>query len=309
MKRLLLFFACLFITTATVKAQKPDAVQAIAHYKFSHLRDTTKPDDIFTENMLLFLGKNASVYKSFDRKTQDAQMKKQVTEQVAASAGGPIKINIKGGRGSSTEYFMFQGEKKFIRKEKLINNYLIEEPVPVISWKISSDTATFSGLHCQKATGRFKGRDYTAWFCPDVPFHSGPWKLNGLPGLIVEAYDAKKEVVFKFDGLEDASKLEKPAPGGSDPGTIQTGGTVVRVVGMADNDDPTVIALPANGIKASEKEFTNLKEAMKKDPNAFMQSAMAASGNTFKANPNSSSKMQVSPGPVINNPLELPEKK
>jgi hypothetical protein len=228
---------------------------------------------------------------------------------VAASAGGPIRINIKGGRASNTEYFTFQGEKKFIRKEKLINNYLIEEPIPVISWKISGDTASFSGLHCQKATGHFKGRDYTAWFCPDVPFRSGPWKLNGLPGLIVEAYDAKKTVVFKFDGLEDASKLEKPAPG-SEPNTVQTGGTVVKLVGMADdNNDPTIIALPANGIKTNEKEFTNLKEAMKKDPNAFMQSAMAASGNTFKANPNSSSKMQFSPGPVINNPLELPEKK
>jgi GLPGLI family protein len=35
----------------------------------------------------------------------------------------------------------------------------------------------------------------------------------GLPGLIVEAYDAKKQVVFKFDGLDNADKLEKPAAG------------------------------------------------------------------------------------------------
>jgi GLPGLI family protein len=117
MKRLLLFFTCVCVTSFTVKAQKPDSVQAIAHYKFSHLRDTTKPNDIYTENMVLFMGKNASVYKSFDRKTQDAMMKKQVAEQVTASAGGPIKINIKGGRATSTEYFMFQDQKKFIRKK------------------------------------------------------------------------------------------------------------------------------------------------------------------------------------------------
>jgi len=311
MKKLFTLFLGVCAIAAVAKAQKPDSTQAVAHYKFSHLRDTTKPDDIYIENMVLFLGRSASVYKSFDRKTQDALMRKQVAEQVAASAGGPIKINVKGGRASSTEYFTFADQKKFIRKEKLVNNYLIDEPMPVIKWKITNDTASFSGLKCQKATAHFAGRDYTAWFCPDVPFHSGPWKLIGLPGLIVEAYDTKKQVVFKFDGLDNADKLEKPAPG-DEAGTIKTGGTVVKMVGMADDvDDPSVIALPSTGIKASEKEFTNLKEAMKKDPQAFMQAAMGGSGANVRmnANPNSTSKFQVSQGPVINNPLELPEKK
>jgi GLPGLI family protein len=319
MKKLFTLFLGVCVIATIAKAQKPDSTKAVAHYKFSHLRDTTKPDDIYTENMVLFLGRSASVYKSFDRKTQDAMMKKQVAEQLAANAnaGGNISIkgiNIKGGRASSTEYFTFADQKKFIRKEKLVNNYLIEEPMPVIKWKISNDTASFSGLKCQKATGHFGGRDYTAWFCPDLPFHSGPWKLIGLPGLIVEAYDTQKQVVFKFDGLDNADKLEKLVPG-SEAGAIQSGNTVVKIVGMADdNDDPSVIALPSTGIKASEKEFTNLKEAMKKDPQAFMQSAMGGSGASFKMASGtgigvSNTKIQVSQGPVINNPLELPEKK
>jgi GLPGLI family protein len=311
MKKLFPLFLSMFAVIFSAKAQKTDSTKAIAHYKFSHLRDTTKPNDIYTENMVLFLGKSASVYKSYDRKLQDAMMKKQVAEQMAANAntGGPMKISVKGGRSSSSEYFMFPAQKKFIRKEKLVNNYLIEEAVPVIQWKITSDTASFSGLKCQKATGHFAGRDYIAWFCPDLPFHSGPWKLNGLPGLIVEAYDTNKQVVFKFDGLDDASKLEKPAPG-DEAGTIKSGAAVVKIIGLADDfDDPSVIALPSNGIKATEKEFTNLKEAMKKDPSAFMQSAMAGSANNFKTSPNTNMKFQVGSGPIINNPLELPEKK
>ncbi|MBD1386001.1 GLPGLI family protein [Mucilaginibacter rigui] len=310
MKKLITLFLGVCLIATIAKAQKTDSTRAVAHYKFSHLRDTTKPDDIYTENMVLFLGRSASVYKSFDRKTQDAMMRKQVAEQVATSGGGTINIRIKGGRASNTEYFTFAEQKKFIRKEKLVNNYLIEEPMPVIKWSITKDTASFSGLKCQKATGHFAGRDYTAWFCPDLPFHSGPWKLMGLPGLIVEAYDAKKQVVFKFDGLDNADKLEKPAPG-SEPGTIQSGGAIVKIVGVGDDtDDPSVIALPSTGIKASEKEFTNLKDAMKKDPQAFMQSALAGSGASFKVAPGGSKdKIQVSSGPVINNPLELPEKK
>ena len=311
MKKLFPLFLCICAFVLVAKAQKPDSTKAIVHYKFFHLRDTTKPNDIYTENMVLFLGKNASVYKSFDRKTQDAMIRKQVAEQVAASAGGRINVNVKGGRASNTEYFTFADQKKFIRKEKLlVNNYVIEEPMPVIKWHITNDTASFSGLKCQKATGHVAGRDYTAWFCPDVPFQSGPWKLIGLPGLIVEAYDTKKQVVFKFDGLDNADKLEKAAPG-SEPGAIQTGGTVVKLIGMADDvDDPAIIAMPSTGIKATEKEFTNLKEALKKDPQAFMQSAMAGSGANIRMAPGGpKDKIMISQGPVINNPLELPEKK
>jgi hypothetical protein len=51
---------------------------------------------------------------------------------------------------------------------------------------------------------------------------------------------------------------------------------------MADDvDDPAVITLPSTGIKTSEKEFTNLKDALKKDPQAFMQSAMAGIGRNL----------------------------
>src|ERR1700748_2073762 len=127
-------------------------------------------------------------------------MRKQLQEQLANSApGGPvqIKLNRSSSGGTSTEYYMFAAENKLIRKEKLINSYLIEEPLPVINWKISSDTMSFSGLHCQKATAHFKGRDYTAWFCPDIPSHGGPWKLSGLPGVVFAASDDQKKECFK----------------------------------------------------------------------------------------------------------------
>lgn len=315
MKKTILSLACLLVFVAGVQAQKPDTAKAVVHYKFSHLRDTTQRNKPYTENMVLFVGATSSAYKSYDRKLQEALMKKQVADQMAEQKGsGRVNIKVTGGAPTTrNEFYQFPLYHKLVRKERLITPYIIEEPMPVINWKISADTASFSGLHCQKATGHFRGRDYTAWFCPDLPFHAGPWKLNGLPGLIVEAYDTNKEVVFKFDGIDEVTNTPKPAIEAPAPG-----GATIKLIGMDDaNDDPNVIALPTDAVKTTEKEFKNLEAAMRKDPNAFAQSAMAGSGGGMRAGgpgegPGGGDQVKIrinSVGPVINNPLELPEKK
>jgi len=313
MKKIASVLAVLLYVANLAKAQEPQMAKLIVHYKFSHLRDTTNKANPYTENMVLFLGQSASVYKSYDRKLQEALMSKQVADQVAEQkgSGGPMNIRITNKMSATnTEYFQFPADGKFMRKERLITPYLVEEKMPEIKWKISADTMTLGGMHCQKAMTHFKGRDYTAWFSPDLPFHSGPWKLNGLPGLILEAYDKNKEVVFKFDSMEEAVPMVKSATAAAPEG--QHGFTMI---GMDDpNIDPNLIAVPTDAVRTTEKEFNNLRDAMRKDPNAFAQGAMN-SANMRGGAPGGGGpggpvmKIQVTGGPVINNPLELPEKK
>ena len=136
------------------------------HYKFTHVRDTTDRVHPYTENMVLFVGKSASAYKSYDKISADAQFKKAWAEAAATSPDGRPRIN-RMGAGTPVEYYQFPNEQKLFTKDQLmVSSYLIEAPIPMIDWKINGDTATFGGLHCQKATGHFKGRDYTVWFCP-----------------------------------------------------------------------------------------------------------------------------------------------
>jgi GLPGLI family protein len=308
MKKQLFLITILMAVFFTAEAQKPDMAQVLVHYKFTHVRDTTNRTNPYTENMVLFIGKSASAYKSYDRQLQDALFKKQLAEQKASSPDGNIRIN-RNYTASGTEYYQFPNEQKLYVKERLFNSYLIGNQLPKIDWKITGDTATFGGLHCQKATTHFKGRDYTAWFCPDLPVHTGPWKLNGLPGAIVEAYDTKKDVVFKFDGVE---KAIPSAPKSSSSDNNGGGDVQVVTIGGSDdmNADPNVIELPANAIKTTEKEFDNLKEAMRKDPDAFAQSMMAGQGGNLQGNgPKVNIKIKAGPAPVVNNPIELPEKK
>lgn len=77
-----------------------------------------------------------------------------------------------------------------------VNFYKINEKAEQ-HWKISDSTKTFGGYPVQKAVTEFGGRSWVAWFTKDIPIPYGPYKFNGLPGLIMELYDAKKEYYFK----------------------------------------------------------------------------------------------------------------
>jgi GLPGLI family protein len=41
----------------------------------------------------------------------------------------------------------------------------------------------------ENATTKFGGRNWTAWFCEQIPFQEGPYKFRGLPALIFEISD------------------------------------------------------------------------------------------------------------------------
>ncbi|MDR6944097.1 GLPGLI family protein [Mucilaginibacter pocheonensis] len=299
MKIFLVICALLAGTFQAAIAQKPDTAQILVHYKFTHVRDTNNRANAYTENVVLFVGKATGSYKSYDRQLQNELFRKQLQEQLTNSQG-----NFRLDRritGSGTEYYQFIKHRKLVRKEVIGNNpYILNEVLPVINWHISGDKTNFGELHCQKATCHFKGRDYTAWFCPDLPVPVGPWKLNGLPGVIIEAYDAKKEVVFKFD------KVEKAVLGARKPIKDRTGRTLPPLGDDDDDIDPNIIQVPTRGIKTTDKEFEKVQNAIRRDPNAMVQSMMANTPDNGGLKPSVSVKMlPLSPN---NNPIELPEK-
>ena len=303
----LVWVVSLLLSAAGAAAQQPDTAVLLVHYKFLHVRDTSDRTNPYREDMVLAIGKHSGVYRSYDRQRQLEQAKKQMQDQ--AGAGGPVRINLRL-TASGTEYFQFPNDRLLIRKEFLFGSFLVTGSLPVINWQMAGDTMTFGDLHCQKATAHFKGRDYIAWFCPDLPLHIGPWELNGLPGVIVEAYDTKKEVRFLFDAVEKAAPL---ANTGDQPAADPHGakGGMPSLPGMDElSNDPSLIKLPANATKTTDKEFEKLQAAFRKDPNAFAQSMMAArnGGMTGDNGPRMKMDVRAAPAPVINNPIELAEK-
>jgi GLPGLI family protein len=96
---------------------------------------------------------------------------------------------------------------------KFMSAILVTDKWQNIAWEITDETKKIGEYKCTKATGRFRGRDYTAWFAEEIPISSGPWKLFGLPGLILEAYDSKMEFhAFAKELIVNFKSDEKIAP-------------------------------------------------------------------------------------------------
>lgn len=85
---------------------------------------------------------------------------------------------------------------------------MVEEDIRP-EWEVTDETATVLGYDCIKAVTSFRGRTYLAWFAPELPTPEGPWKLYGLPGLILRARDAEGIFTFEAIGMEN---LHEPLP-------------------------------------------------------------------------------------------------
>jgi len=296
-KLMKIFLTPFLILIANVAiSQNPDQALTRIKYHFIHIQDTTRSSGPHQENMVMLIGKNASVYTSFDDINKSIARNKLMLEMAKSLDPGLVSIQVER-KGLDTEglaYFYFATENKFFTKERVYHSYIIEENAPKINWKITSDTASFSGIICKKATADFLGRRWNAWYAPELPFQSGPWKLNGLPGLIIDAYDEKKEVQFQFAGMETLIHQTKN-PNHAEPKLTDSDVSLIQ---------STIIQLPSNTIKTTKSKLDKLKEVRDKDPKGFMNAQMSSSGVKYSATTTSPSTIVQKKG-IINNPIEL----
>jgi GLPGLI family protein len=88
----------------------------------------------------------------------------------------------------------------------------IKEKLNDFKWQITGNKEEVLGYQCQEAKTSFRGRDYLAWFTTEVPFKAGPWKLNGLPGVIlkVKTVDDFLKIEAKLLKIQEAKEITSP---------------------------------------------------------------------------------------------------
>ena len=139
--------------------------------------------------------------------------------------------------------------------------YLTTERMVETKWKLLAEHDTICGLSCQKAQGNYGGRAWTAWFAESLPTRFGPWRLNGLPGLILRAIS--EDGIHRFE----CSKVEQVK-------------------------EAITYSVPEDAEKCSRAQFVKLRNRIFGNPNY-------ASNPTYYIKPTEIQSMTVMDGTVI----------
>lgn len=113
-------------------------------------------------------------------------------------------------KGMTTLVFKNHPDGRTTVLDNVFTDYFkYEEDINPQEWVLHEESAkNILGYKCQKATCKFRGREWTAWFALDVPISDGPWKFCGLPGLIMEVYDKGEQQYFCINGLQQVDSAE-----------------------------------------------------------------------------------------------------
>lgn len=75
-------------------------------------------------------------------------------------------------------------------------NVWIKDSFEKIDWEITKETKKIADFTCYKAIGKFRGNTWNVWFSYSLPMPYGPWKLQGLPGVILHASTLNNQIQF-----------------------------------------------------------------------------------------------------------------
>lgn len=73
-------------------------------------------------------------------------------------------------------------------------------------WVLQDSLKIINGYMCSLAHTEFRGRTWFVWYTPEIPVNRGPWKFNGLPGLILWAADSDLDFVFECQTISQQSE-------------------------------------------------------------------------------------------------------
>lgn len=165
--------------------------------KFKNIVDN---DKIFSDCYYLDAGVTASFFYSFYDNYSDSTKHSLL---LSGLSNEEVFLRTKGlKRGSDDKIYKNYESNTLVFISKILEqDYLYEEALEKHNWVLTKETAVIENYNCIKATCSFRGREWIAWYTPDIPMIEGPWKLGGLPGLILKAEDAKNEFCFVCKGI------------------------------------------------------------------------------------------------------------
>jgi GLPGLI family protein len=182
-----------------------DTIKWLCQYDYTFLQDSTSRSSLKKINMVLQVGSHSSYFCDLNKYVIDSLHYIDRNNKDFISSARNMFQKAKG--IPRDLLCMFKIYKNYPGKgENFFSGYTgknlrIIEP-KTMKWEIETGKDTvILGYRCQKAGIRFAGRTYIAWYTSQIPIDEGPYKFNGLPGLILKIYDIKKQHDFEIKSI------------------------------------------------------------------------------------------------------------
>ena len=207
MKVILYLLLASLAVQATAREPMIDRAHMKCLYRYVYTFDTLK-NELRDDLLILQIGKEVSKcysyytfqYDSLRRTPDGAKVWSELFRRATEKDG--IYGDFPHVRMSTYVYKNYPTGQMTITDRISLQDYCYVDSLHTQTWTMGDSTREVLGYTCQQATADFRGRRWTAWFTTDIPISDGPWKLGGLPGLILKAYDERQQHVFTAVGLE-----------------------------------------------------------------------------------------------------------
>ena len=186
--------------------EKADTMEMRILYGFEYVIDTLSGKCLHEPYMLEIGGKLTHYY------SYNAYIRDSVQSEVYASerskgmnAFTDITSSVIPEDQTATYYEIFRcipTSSRYVLLRVQNTDYCYSEKAEQTEWRLSDRTDTVCGYRCQVAEGQLNGRQWRVSFSTDIPYPYGPWKLEGLPGLILKAEDSEGLLRWEAVGLE-----------------------------------------------------------------------------------------------------------
>ncbi len=165
-------------------------------YDYNYLLDTTDITKVKNDMMLVQVGASASKYFSYRSMVIDSLINIAPIEEIM---NNPAKY----AKNTTEELYKNYPKGKMTTLDCISLNWVrCVEKIPQFDWKLMGETKEIMCYECRRAEWTFGGRNWVAWYTEEIPVGVGPWKLDGLPGAIVEASDSEGHYTFKLIGVK-----------------------------------------------------------------------------------------------------------
>lgn len=183
----------------------PETMEFVYDYKYCVDTTGSLSDNYESDNMLLQIAPGGlSKFSSYKNLTVDSVIMRSSSEQIAQAA-----MDGKLSNGEFMTIYKNYPDGKLTHTEKICMDWLrYDEDMPRFEWQLTDTVATVLGYECRGAKCSFREREWTVLYTEEIPIMDGPWKLHGLPGLIMKASDEKGHYTFECIGIK--SKADRP---------------------------------------------------------------------------------------------------